>query len=155
MGIRNQNSNVWVDGLIRGCSENDTAWFACDAEANYQNAGGANPSSTSATEAEILSHGYYKLSYASPNVSSSITKLGYDTAHPFLNFANEASGGSSTTYYCDQYRHSSGSRPVYCNVGYADASNGWFFCNASDYWNSNALARLCYRPILGATGYTE
>ena len=155
MGIRHQEAYIWVDGLVRGCSEDNTAWFACDVEANYQNAGGGTSTSTSAAEATILNNGYYKLSYTAPSGNGWITKLGYDTDHPFFNYPNVATGGSSTSYYCDQYYQSSGSRPVICCVGYSNSDCGWFSCSSSDYWHSSLAVRLCFRPVAGATGYTE
>ena len=155
MGIRHQETYIWVDGLVRGCSEDNTAWFACDVEANYQNAGGGTSTATTVSEATILNNGYYKLSYTAPSGNGWITKLGYDTDHPFFNYPNAATGGSSTAYYCDQYYQSSGSRPVDCYVGYSGNFCGWFYCNTGDYWSNSYAVRLCFRPVTGATGYTE
>ena len=151
MGIAHQQLYPWVDGIINGSNEEPTAWYVCNNEADYY-----SPSSTSETEATILSHNYTKLSYVSPSSSKYIAKLGYDTSNPFLNYpADSSNSASQSTYYCDQYYYASGARPVYCFVGGSYSSFGWFCCGADGDWSNTNAVRLCYRPILGATGYTE
>lgn len=156
MGIAHQQNYIWVDGIINGSSEDPTAWYVCNKEADYQNAGGGTSTSTSVAEATILANGYTKLSYVSPSASKYIAKLGYDTANPFLNYpADSPSSASSSTYYCDQFYYASGARPVYCGVGYSGVNYGWFYCVANGDWSVTHAVRLCYRPVAGATGYVE
>ena len=156
MGIAHQQNYPWVDGIINGSNEDPTAWYVCNNEADYQNAGGGTSTPTSVAEATILSHNYTKLSYVSPSASKYIAKLGYDTSSPFLNYpADSQNSASSTTYYCDQFYYASGARPVSCGVGYSDNGYGWFYCYAGNVWSSSLAVRLCYRPVAGATGYTE
>ena len=156
MGIAHQQLYPWVDGIINGSNEDPTAWYVANAEADYQNAGGGTSTSTSVAEATILANGYTKLSYVSPSASKWIAKLGYDTSNPFLNYpADSSDTASSSTYYCDYYYYASGARPVYCSVGGSYYLFGWFYCFASSDWSYTGAVRLCYRPILGATGYTE
>ena len=154
MGITHQDKNTWVDGVVKGSDEDGQQWYIGLREQDYQNAGGGTSNSTSASEATILANGYVKISYKSPNATNFIAKLGYDTSYPFFNYP-ETGGASNSTYYCDQFYFSSGSRPVYCSVGSEGTASGWFYCDASRYWNDTRPIRLCYRPILNATGYTE
>ena len=150
LGIYNQEQYIWVDGIIQGSNEYTDAWYFADKEADYY-----SPAGTTETEATILSNNYHKLSYSASSANGWIAKLGYDSSHPFENYPNET-GGSQTTYYCDQFYQSSGARPVLCVLGDASANSGWWRCDASNgVWSSAYSARLCYRPILGATGYVE
>lgn len=157
MGIMHQQNAIWVDGVVRGSTDDDGGWYVCDTEANYQNAEGGTGTSASVSEATILGHGYSKLAYGAPTATTYITKLGYDANHPFLNYPenNSRVSGSSSTYYCDYYYYSSGSRPVYCHVGGSGYDYGWFYCGSDYYWNNSFAVRLCFRPIAGATGYVE
>ena len=156
MGIAHQQLSPWVDGIINGSNEDPTAWYVCNNEADYQNAGGGTSTSTNVTEATILSHNYTKLSYVSPSSSKYIAKLGYDTANPFLNYpADSQDSASQSTYYCDYYYYNSGARPVCCSVGGSTYYCGWFFCRADSEWSVSNAVRLCYRPVAGATGYVE
>ena len=151
MGIAHQQLYPWVDGIINGSNEDSTAWYVCNNEADYY-----SPSSTSETEATILANGYTKLSYVSPSASKYIAKLGYDTSNPFLNYpADSTNSAGQSTYYCDYYYYASGTRPVFCLVGRSLNDCGWFYCGANYDWSGSSAVRLCYRPILGATGYTE
>ena len=157
MGIAHQQAYPWVDGIINGSNEDPTAWYVCNNEADYQNAGGGTSTSTSVAEATILNNGYTKLSYVSPNASKYIAKLGYDTSCPFLNYpADSPSSASQSTYYCDYFYYASGARPVGCRVGHSgDYYFGWFYCGANVDWSTALAVRLCYRPVAGATGYSE
>ena len=157
MGIAHQQNYIWVDGISHGSTEDPTAWYVCNNEANYQNAGGGTSTSTSVAEATILNNGYTKLSYVSPSASKFIAKLGYDTSNPFLNYpADSPSSASQSTYYCDYFYTASGARPVRCIVGNSLSYHfGWFCCDANYDWSSTFAVRLCYRPVAGATGYVE
>ena len=151
MGIAHQQRNIWVDGIIKGSNDYSNAWYVANAEADYY-----SPSFITETEATILSHNYTKLSYASPNANKWIAKLGYDTANPFVNYpADSQNTASTSTYYCDYIFYEGNTRPVYCGLGEASYYEGWFFCGARYNWSNTLSIRLCYRPILGATGYSE
>lgn len=152
MGIAHQQYRILVDGIAKGSTEYPTAWYVANKEADYY-----SPSSTSEAEATILSHNYTKLSYVSPSTTKFIAKLGYDTANPFLNYpADSQVSANYNTYYYDQFQFGSGTRPINCGVGFsAGSSYGWFYCDTSGLWSGTSAVRLCYRPILGATGYVE
>lgn len=156
MGIAHQQNTIFVDGIIKGSSEDPTAWYVCNTEANYQNAGGGTSTSSSVAEATILANGYTKLSYASPSAAKYIAKLGYDTANPFINYPTDSqNSASNSTYYCDNFTYGSGARPVHHCVGGSSNPYGWFYCSCNSDWSYWGFVRLCYRPILGATGYVE
>ena len=149
LGIYHQEQYIWVDGIIKGSNEDSNAWYFADKEADYY-----SPAGTTETEATILGNDYHKLSYSAPSTGGYITKLGYDSSHPFENYPNET-GGSQTTYYCDYFYTASGARPVYCRLGYANANSGWWYCYADRVWSGAVSARLCFRPIAGSSGYSE
>lgn len=156
MGIAHQQKQTWVDGIINGSIEDSTTWYVCNNEADYQNAGGGTSTNTNIAEATILANGYTKLSYTSPNGNRYIAKLGYDTANPFVNYpAVSSDSAGSTTYYCDEFFFSANAYPVHCDVGDTSNVDGWFYCGANYDWSTAYFVRLCYRPILGATGYVE
>lgn len=156
MGIAHQQRSIWVDGIINGSSEDPTAWYVCNNEADYQNAGGGTSTSTSVAEATILANGYTKLSYASPNAGGYIAKLGYDMANPFANYPVESeNSATNSTYYCDYFTYNSGARSFLATVGGQSEGFGWFCCYTNQEWSASNPVRLCYRPILGATGYVE
>lgn len=157
MGIAHQQQNIWVDGVVKGSSDDAQQWYICYDPDDYQNAGGGTSTSTTASESQILSNGYVKVGYKSPSANEYIGKLGYDTNNPFFNYpdSTRVSVGSNTNYYCDNFTFGSGSRPVFCLVGAADGGYGWFGCFSSVGWAGTGSVRLCYRPILNATGYVE
>lgn len=156
MGIFHQQNYPWVDGVIKGSSDDATQWYVSYKPSEYQNAGGGTSTSTAVSESDIVNTlGYTKVGYTAPASNGWITKLGYDTNNPFFNYPNAATGGSGTTYYCDQYYQSSGARPVYAIVGAQSNDFGWWYCSASNEWGNGRSVRLCFRPVTGATGYTE
>ena len=133
MGIYNLDGSIWVDGI----AANSNTWVASNDPSKYVD------SATSSTD------GYYALGYAQPTTSSwEIRALGYDTSHPFINYPKTVIENSSyTTYYCDSYFYSSGSHPVFSNVGNSNADSGLWCLAASFAWTGTSRARLCYRPI--------
>ena len=133
LGIAHLDQATWVDGIYH----NDTTWYAALNPDNYA----SNPSSSQT--------GYFALSYAAPTGSGTEVKaLGYDSNHPFVNYpSSEVSNSSYNTYYCDGYYYSSGSRPVYSNVGYALAYSGLWRCNGYFAWSDSCGVRLCFKPL--------
>ena len=91
--------------------------------------------------------GYTSVSYNLPTATGNITKLGYDSSNPFVNFQSAASGSSYVEYYCDGYFYGSGVHPFRLDPGVRAAYAGVFSCAASYDWTFQANVRLCYRPI--------
>ena len=135
LGISWEDSGFWVDGVIKGTTEK---WWICDKPTSYV--------SLSSTSGGIPTN-YVETDYSAPTSSNWITKLGYDSSKPFANFVADVSGGSQSTFYCDYYWYSSGSRPFLSFVGSADAYNGAFYVNVKHDWSDSYRVRLCYRPI--------
>ena len=86
-GIEDFWSNIfeWVDGL----NVSNTKYYVCNDPSSY---------------ADSTATGYTALSYARPGQSMNaqyITQMGFDSANPHVMLPTAASGGSSTTYYCD------------------------------------------------------
>lgn len=132
MGIYWGTNGCWIDGICH----NSAVIAVSNKPSKYVD------SATTSTD------GYFGVSYNLPTTSSgNITKLGYDSSHPFVNFPSAASGSSYTSYYCDGYYYSSGSHPVRSFVGNANASDGAFFGSASVAWSYTDSVRLCYRPL--------
>lgn len=132
-GIEQMTGTWWVDGIASPSSGNN--WVFSYKPSNY-----ADQPSSSTT-------GYQAVNYSRPTASGNITKLGYDTNHPFINYTNAVGGDTYTTYYCDRYYYGSGSRPVRCYVGDAYAYSGVFFCRTYAAWTDPSGVRLCYRPL--------
>ena len=132
MGIYWGTNSGWVDGICH----NSAVIAASDKPSKYVD------SATTSTD------GYFGVSYNLPTSTGvNITKLGYDSSHPFVNYPSAASGSSYASYYCDGYYYSSGSHPVFSNVGDAHAYNGAFLCVAHYGWSYTLSVRLCYRPL--------
>lgn len=92
----------------------------------------------------------YFLTYTAPTSDAvSITKLGYDSNHPFFNQVTEATGGSFTNYYCDGYYYiaTQSSTPIQSSFGAGGSSCGVFKLNTNTPWSYASGVRLCYRPI--------
>ena len=100
-------------------------------------------------QATMSSTGYYSVSYNLPTApGAEIKSLGYDVNYPFVNVASStANNGSYNTYYCDMYSYSSGSHPLFSNVGIASANRGAFCSDVGIDWSYTASVRLCYRPV--------
>lgn len=102
-------------------------------------------------EATGSTDGYSLAGYTSGGTSGqAISKLGYSPADEFFNYPISTTSNSSyNTYYCDTfYFGTSPTRPVISNVGNATASNGAFYCNASNVWSAALGVRLCFRPVI-------
>jgi hypothetical protein len=134
LGINWGSTSDWIDGIASPSSDN--YWVFSYKPSCYVN----EPSSSTT--------GYQAVNYARPTTSGEISKLGYDTSHPFVNYPNSVVSNSSyNTYYCDQYYYSSGSRPVRCYVAFSDSYYGVFSCYSYREWSYPYGVRLCYRPI--------
>lgn len=134
LGFNWQNSGGWIDGVASPSSGNN--WLLSDKPSKYID----QPSSSTT--------GYYSASYTRPTTSNNISKLGYDSTHPFFTYPIEVvSDDTHSSYYCDKYYYSSGSHPVYSYVGYTAAHSGAFRCSASNDWSDTYGVRLCFRPL--------
>lgn len=131
MGIYWGQSSFWIDGICH----NSAVIAVSDKPSKYVD------------RATVSTDGYFGVSYNLPTMNGNITKLGYGSAHPFVNYPSAASGSSYTSYYCDAYYYGSGSHPVGSRVGRANAVNGAFFCLALNDWSTSYSVRLCYRPL--------
>ena len=132
MGIYWGTNGCWIDGICH----NSAVIAVSDKPSKYVDSATAS------------SDGYFGVSYNLPTTGSgNIIKLGYDSAHPFVNYPSAASGSSYTSYYCDVYYYSSGPHPVASCVGSAGAYNGAFRCGAHNAWSDADSVRLCYRPV--------
>lgn len=132
LGIYWGTSGCWVDGLI---SDSNTIRFSYKPSSYVD-----SPTSSS--------DGYNVASYTMSASEGNITKLGYDSTHPFVNMPSSASGTSYTTYYCDAYYDGgTNNRPFRAIVGYANAVSGAFFSSFYDDWTNTYACRLCLRPI--------
>ena len=134
LGINWGSTITWIDGICSNAS-NDY-WTFSYKPSKYVD------SPTTSTD------GYQTVNYTRPTTTNEISKLGYDTSNPFVNYPSAVVSNSSyNTYYCDNYYYASGSRPVFCYVGSAAALNGVFVCGTSGGWSYTYGVRLCYRPI--------
>ena len=134
LGIAHQKNGFWIDGVAAPSSGNN--WLFSEKPSKYID----QPSSSS--------DGYYQVNYARPTSDGEVSALGYDTTHPFANYPKSVTSNSRyNTYYCDAYYYSSGSRPVYCVVGDADAYRGVFRCYTGYDWSYADGVRLCFRPL--------
>ncbi len=80
---------------------------------------------------------YEQLNYINSNIDGYIMAMGFDNNHPFAEFPTEI-GGSSTTYYSDQY---------YKNIGQLCVRFG-------GYWSGNVLNGLSHYDIRYPASYT-
>lgn len=153
-GICHQNMLTYIDGIVNGSAEYPKQWYFAYNPSDYRNLDGYMQN----TEEFILSHNYVKASYSAP--TGNIVKLGYDKNNPFFN-QPETGSTISGKYYCDavDYRTYSGygnNYVVYICIGINWYQYGWFFTGFNNQWGyGGCRGRLCYRPILNATGYTE
>ena len=135
MGIYWTTSGFWIDGICH----NSGAIAVSYNPSKYVN------SATTSTD------GYTSVSYGLPtNTASSleVQTLGYDANNPFVQYPSAVTTNSSyNTFYCDGYWYTSGSHPVYSNVGNATADFGAFGCDAGYDWSDTFSVRLCYRPL--------
>ena len=131
LGIKWGSDYCWVDGLT---NNNGALAVSYKPSAYVDNA-------TSSTT------NYVAVGYTMPTGSGNITKLGYDSNHPFVNMPSSASGSSYTTYYCDQFYGNSNNRPFSATVGSANAYYGAFLSRFSDDWSRTYACRLCLKPI--------
>ena len=129
------SSGMWVDGIIRGTTN---YWWV-----SYKPSAYVSLSSTS----DGIPTNYVATNYMSPTSSGNIVKLGYDASQPFANYCSSASGSTYTTYYCDRFYTSSGSRPFYSRVGRSLANLGAFYSLVNSDWSYANWVRLCYRPL--------
>ena len=100
--------------------------------------------------ATASTNGYTGISYNLPTTDyGEITKLGYDSNNPFVNYPSSMVKNSSyNTYYCDGYFYDSGSRPVFTYVDGASRELGAFIFYGNLYsWTAKSRFRLCYRPV--------
>lgn len=136
LGFEWEKSGGWVDGI---CRTEDYKWLFSYKPSKY-----VNKPTDSTT-------GYNILSYTAPNsTGAEVSKLGYDTNNPFVNYPNTVVTNSSfNTYYCDNYAAPvwSSKYPVNCNVGSTDANFGAWSCLTHNDWDIDYGVRLCYRPI--------
>ena len=123
----------WIDGLTHV----DATYLYCSKPSKYVDSPTA------------LTDGYSALSYAMPTSNGScVSKLGYDSNHPTINFPSASVSNSSfNTYYCDGLYYNTGNRPCNVLVGYANAGNGLFYLNGFLDWSNALGVRLCYKPI--------
>lgn len=134
MGLADLVYDYWTYGTINSGG----VWYVCYDPAKY--------TALSSTSDGVPSD-YVKLGYVTPTTSNYITKLGYDSAHPFANFPS-ALGGSVSTYYCDYYSSNSGGvYPVRCLVGTSSRVYGLWYCGSNYGWSRDYGVRLCYRPL--------
>ena len=132
LGIYWGTTSTWVDGVA-----NDTASLVF----SYKPTQYIDSPTSSST-------GYQAASYTLPTTSSEISKLGYDSSNPFINYPSATTSNSSyNTYYCDGYYYSSDNHPVYSYVGFGATNDGAFYCSANNAWSSTFGVRLCYRPL--------
>ena len=120
LGIKWGSNYCWVDGLA---SDSRTIRFS------YKPSAYVDSPTNSTTD-------YVAVGYTMPTGNGNITKLGYDSNHPFVNMPTSASGSSYTTYYCDQFYGSSNNRPFYAGVGDAGAAYGAFRSNFNNDWSN-------------------
>ena len=128
----------WIDGLTHVSEK----YLYCSKPSKYVD------QPTAATD------GYDELSYPFPtNNGYCVSKLGYDPAHPTVNFPSAGVNNSSfNTYYCDGVYYASGNRPCGVNVGAASADTGLFYLYGGDDWSYAYGARLCYKPSIQQRG---
>lgn len=151
LGVMQIGNTIYVDGILEGSTDDYNQWYCAYDPNDYYSSRYSIPS-----EATILSHNYTKLSYKSPSSGSGtgISKVGYDQNNPFFNQANEQNGNADSTYYCASSTLGSerSSSIVTVLSGYY---SGWYNIRSLTSWSNKYYARLCYRPILNATGYIE
>ena len=107
-GIENWWGNVWewVDGVNR----NATALWISINPAHY---------------ADDTSTNYTQLGFTIPTASGFLTRLGFDVNNPWAAFPNVATGGSETTFLCDN--------------GWFTGT-GWLVARVGGSWDSAGLA---------------
>lgn len=133
-GVENMYGNLyqWVDGA----NFNGYTPWVCDDASKYQS--------------DLFAAPYQKLSYTTAS-SGYISKMGYDSSHPYAQFATTATG-SATTYYADyQYTTTSNTVADYGDFwsGYAGGGGAfyWGLGSSSSYTDSYRGSRLVKKAL--------
>ena len=80
-------------------------------------------------EATSSTTGYQTLGYTRATASNYIVSMGLDENQPAIMLPNNATGGSTSTYYCDQNRYNSGTTKLYFGATSFSHISGVFYCN--------------------------
>lgn len=121
-GIENMYGNLyqWADGV----NLNGNAPWVCDDASKYQS--------------DLFAAPYQKLNYTT--ASGWISKMGYDSSHPYAQFATSVSGSTSTYYTDYQYITTGNTVAAYGGYWRGYAGYGGAFVWPLDSASSNASA---------------
>ena len=135
--------NIWGDVYewVDGCNVQNGAIYICTNPEDYSS--------------DVFTDPYVKVGYNYMNLTSSsipeyISKMGYDSEHPYCNLPYSYSG-SSSTYYCDYCYLSSGNRVLCVGGVWSDGSYAGLCCWVADSYSSVfgsfVGCRLSYKPV--------
>jgi len=134
-GIENLFGNMWQ--FVDGINITDLQAWVCKNADNYAS--------------NLFTAPYEKLGYVDASADGSVTELGYDVNLPFVNLPKTTTGGSSSTYYCDNYWQNTGQRVARLGGTWLNGSSAGVFCWLLYSSSADATlyggARLVKKPL--------
>lgn len=130
-GIENPwgNNTQWIDGI----NTNGKTNYVC-IDKNFAD--------------DTYDSNYAAISITPPSGIGYISKLGYDRKYPFARFA-ETLGGSSSTYFCDQYSYGNNKTPTFGGSYISGSVAGIYNIECALYspteWNVICAARTMWK----------
>lgn len=136
LGFYWSSGETFIDGVIG----TNSSWAICYKPSLYTSLSGSTSS---------IPSNYTTVSYSQPSGVREVSKIGYDSSHPFFNYPSaQVSNSSYNTYYCDRHWYGEYSKPVTLYVGASDSADGAFNGGTVNGWDTTfTVFRLCYRPI--------
>lgn len=134
-GIESLYGDMWqfVDGLN---INNNQAWI-CKNASNYAS--------------NVFSSPYEQLGYGCSNANNWVKAMGFDANNPFCELPVDVTGGSSTTFYCDNYWQSTGQRIARVGGDWLDGSldglSYWALTNGASGASVNVGGRLVRKAL--------